>query len=292
MANKFNITKKTTKADLLAALTANAANTEGVDKSVLDTASYTIQHPDKATRTDLTKLVKSLMSALGDKFIVPALAETETTAPADTEKKPAPAGADGADTEKKGATSHETDKPKAENLVKPAKGKNAAKISNAGEKKSDKDKKVTVKKPKESKTMPLACAETFPETIEIGDSTFKLCHDEVKTIADLENGEFEFAFWWTPRHLRQFSYFNGAFGQPKSFENDLDTAQLIYVSDEGKCAYCVSDSTEAFYSIIAKDLAEEDGVRISSLANIEFQIYRKVEDEETESDSEDETEAE
>lgn len=289
MANKFNITKKTTKADLLAALTANADNTEGVDKTVLDTASYTLQHPDKATRTDLTKLVKSFMSALGDKFIVPALAETETTAPADTEKKPATAGADGADTEKKGATSHKTDKPKAENLVKPAKGKNAAKISNAGEKKSPEDKKATVKKSKESKTMPLACAETFPETIQIGDSTFKLCHDEVSTIADLENGEFEFAFWWTPRHLRQFSYFNDVFGRPKSFENDLDTAQLIYVSDEGKCAYCVSDSTEAFYSIIAADLKEEDGVRIASMAQIEFQIYRKVEDAETEGD---ETEAE
>lgn len=274
MKATFKVTPKTTKAQLLEVLTANAQNTEGVDQSTKDTAAYAIQNPDKATRADLSTLVKTLMTTLGDKFIVPAFAESKPK----TEDKPSKPE----DLLKASKGAKNANPPKAEKPKKSAKSADA----DGGSEKSEKTSKGAANNM-------MATAETFPETITIGDETFKLAHD-VKTIEDLAEGEYEFAFWWTKRHLKQFPYFQGAFGQPKSFPNDLDTAQLIYVSDEGKCAYCVSDSTEAFYSIVSGDLEEVDGVRCSKLTSIEFQIYRKVEDETEggENDTEDEGKAE
>ena len=115
----------------------------------------------------------------------------------------------------------------------------------------------------------------FPDTIKVDGETYEIAH-EVKTIKDLLDGEFEFAFYWTKRHLRQFPYFNGRLGQPTSFKNDLDTAQLIYVSDEGRVAYCVSDATEVPYTILPSDLEEVDGLRFVN--GCEFQIYRRKAD--------------
>ena len=118
----------------------------------------------------------------------------------------------------------------------------------------------------------------FPKTIEVGDAKYELAED-IKTLEDLyealnKDEEIVFAYYWTKRHLKQFDYFMGWLGQPKSFDNDLDLATAIYVSDEKKVSYQVSMYTEAVYTILPTDFEEVDGVRVAG--GIEFQIYRAV----------------
>lgn len=283
----FKITAKTKMDTLKQVLHDNftaikAVNTDDA-KALASTIKYASDHADKTTRKDLADMVKDTMKLLGDKFIepMPVAAETKTETTGETQKKGKKSPA----------------QPKAENSVKKPVGKKLTKVEDSDE--SDEEevaepktetkakksaKKSTTKKVEgvtalESETdspKSVQLAKMFPETIEVDGETFKVDHT-IKKIEDLADGEFEFAFYWTKRHLRQFPYFNGSLGQPKSFERDLDTAQLIYVSDEGKVAYCVSDATEAPYTVLPADLEEVDGMRIGSVSSIEFQIYRKVE---------------
>lgn len=254
-------------------------------KDVLSTIAYAKEHADKAKRSDFVQMVKDIMNVLGDKFIAePVMAEQKPVEKVTEEKT----------TKKVIAKKSEKSAPVAENSVKkPVAKKSKAVKETEQDEDEDEEETEAVEKPakksakkkaegvteleqetKSPKTVQLA--KMFPETIEVDGDTYKVDHS-IKTIEDLSEGEFEFAFYWTKRHLRQFPYFNGDLGQPKSFPNDLDTAQLIYVSDEGKVAYCVSDATEAPYTVLPADLEEIDGLRIGS-SHIEFQIYRKVEE--------------
>lgn len=282
----FKITTKTKMDTLKQVLRDNftAIKAVGSDdaKNLASTIKYASDHEDKTTRKDLVDMVKETMKLLGDKFIepMPVAAETKTETTGETKSK-----------DKKSPA-----QPKAENSVKKPVGKKTTKVEDSDDESDEEEvaepktkvkksaKKSTTKKVEgvtalESETdspKSVQLAKMFPETIEVDGETFKVDHT-IKKIEDLAEGEFEFAFYWTKRHLRQFPYFNGSLGQPKSFERDLDTAQLIYVSDEGKVAYCVSDATEAPYTVLPEDLEEVDGMRIGSVSSIEFQIYRKVE---------------
>ena len=278
----FKISRTTKTEELKKALSANYKALKVADKSLADRIMYASKHEDKATRKDLVDLVKEAVTVLGDKFVVPALAEEKT--PEKEVQTPA----------KKDTT------PKAENSLK-TKAKKSSKTTPAKDAEApvkEVAKKSTTKK-EESKTKAektpakksakktdgvtvledtdktVQLAKEFPETIEVDGETYKVDHT-IKKMEDLADGEFEFAFYWNKRHLKQFDYFSRVLGQPKSFPNDLDTCQLVYLSDEGKVAYCVSDATEALYVVLANDLVEEDGLRIASLSCIEFQIYRKV----------------
>lgn len=252
-------------------------------KDVLSTIAYAKEHADKAKRSDFVQMVKDIMNILGDKFIAePVMAE----------QKPVEKVAEEKTTKKVIAKKSEKSAPVAENSVKKPVAKKSKAVKET-EQDEDEEETEAVEKPAKKSTKKkvegvkvlegaenpksLQLAKQFPETIEVDGDKYKIDH-EVKTIEDLAEGEFEFAFYWTKRHLRQFPYFNGWLGQPKSFPNDLDTAQLIYVSDEGKVAHCVSDATEGTYTILPVDMEEMDGIRYS--AGIEFQIYRKVEDDE------------
>lgn len=285
----FKISRTTKTEELKKALSANYKALKVADKSLADRIMYASKHEDKATRKDLVDLVKEAVTVLGDKFVVPALAEEKT--PEKEVQTPA----------KKDTT------PKAENSLK-TKAKKSSKTTPAKDAEAPaKEAKTPVKevakksttKKEESKTKAektpakksakktdgvtvledtdktVQLAKEFPETIEVDGETYKVDHT-IKKMEDLADGEFEFAFYWNKRHLKQFDYFSRVLGQPKSFPNDLDTCQLVYLSDEGKVAYCVSDATEALYVVLANDLVEEDGLRIASLSCIEFQIYRKV----------------
>lgn len=284
----FKITAKTKMDTLKQVLHDNFTAIKAVDtddaKALASTIKYASDHADKTTRKDLADMVKETMKLLGDKFIepMPVAAETKTETTGETQKKGKKSPA----------------QPKAENSVKKPVGKKLTKVEDSDDESDEEEvaepktetkakksaKKSTTKKVEgvtalESETdspKSVQLAKMFPETIEVDGETFKVDHS-TKKIEDLADGEFEFAFYWTKRHLRQFPYFNGSLGQPKSFERDLDTAQLIYVSDEGKVAYCVSDATEAPYTVLPADLEEVDGMRIGSVSSIEFQIYRKVE---------------
>ena len=121
-------------------------------------------------------------------------------------------------------------------------------------------------------------AKMFPETLEVGDVKYQLAHD-IQTIEELHNAlandeEIVFAYYWTARHLKQFPYYSGLLPAPKKFDNDLDLATCIYVSDDNVVSYQISMYTEAMYMTLPTDIVEEDGLRISR--GVEYQIYRAV----------------
>ena len=311
----MKLTKKTTANELKALLVNNADAVKTADKNLSDRVSYTLGHDAK--RQDLLDLVKEVMSVLGDRFLeataIPAAAETTT------EKKPTAQKSEVKKTTPKTAKVEEKTtevKPTAENLVK-----KTSKVKKSAEKTTEdtpKDTKTEAPKteapkteaPKaetkksaaktakkstkpvddDAETHKIVAAQIFPDTIEIDGEVFSIDH-EVKTIEDLntEDKEFEFAFYWTPTHLRKFTYQSADKKQPKSFPGDLDTCQLVYVSDRGLVAYVISDATEGFYTIYPEDMEETDGIRYSN--HCEFQIYsREVTDEDESEDDETEDE--
>ena len=275
----FKITTKTKMETLKEVLTLNR---EQVEKTLQESIDYTLNPKHNAKRSDLVDLVKEVMSELGDKFKTPETKDTKTKTE-NMVKKPKAKSAPAEEPEEDEAESEEDeDEPEdePEEEEKPKAKKTSAKKSSGAKKSPKKSSKKedgvtaleTVDSPKA-----VQLAKMFPETIKVGDETFKVDHS-IKKLEDMADGEYELAFYWTKRHLKQFPYFNTWLGQPKSFPNDLDTAQLIYVSDEGKVAYCVSDSTEAVYTVLPDDLEEVEGLRIGSGSSIEFQIYKKVEE--------------
>lgn len=259
----MKITAKTTKEAMKEFLKDNLAVVKG---DLKDRVKYALKaSDDKLTRKDLVDLVKEVTALVEE---APAK-KTETKA-----------------------------KPKAENsLKKPAK-KEAPKAEPEEEEAPAKAEKKPAKKGEKSKVKSstasknsIEYAEMFPETLEGIELEGKARNFElakgIETMDDLydaimeseEKGEvLLFAFYWNKRSLRQFSYFDGILGQPKSFKDDLDLAMAIYCSEERRIAYAVSTTTEAPYSILPEDLVEEDGIRIST--GTEFQIYREISEEE------------
>lgn len=275
----MKITSKTTKQELANVLGANAKVVKEQDKNLYDQMAYTSdmmkKDEKKVTRRDLVDLVKDVMKALGDKFVEPALAqETPTVQPqAENAVKKLT----------KGVSKKQEMKPAKE---EPAKDKSTEEQGAEKAPKKSLGKKSTTKKSKEGVTdlepttssdKAVQLAKMFPNEISVGDDTYELAED-IKNFDDLYNAlekdeEIVFAYYWTKRHLKQFPYFMGWLGQPKSFDNDLDLATAMYVSDEKKVAYQISMYTEAVYTILPTDFEEVDGVRVAG--GIEYQIYRK-----------------
>ena len=275
----MKITSKTTKQELANVLGANAKVVKKQDKNLYDQMVYTSdmmkKDEKKVTRRDLVDLVKDVMKALGDKFVEPALAqETPTVQPqAENAVKKLT----------KGVSKKQEMKPAKE---EPAKDKSTEEQGAEKAPKKSLGKKSTTKKSKEGVTdlepatssdKAVQLAKMFPKEISVGDDTYELAED-IKNFDDLYNAlekdeEIVFAYYWTKRHLKQFPYFMGWLGQPKSFDNDLDLATAMYVSDEKKVAYQISMYTEAVYTILPTDFEEVDGVRVAG--GIEYQIYRK-----------------
>ena len=275
----MKITSKTTKQELANVLGANAKVVKEQDKNLYDQMAYTSdmmkKDEKKVTRRDLVDLVKDVMKALGDKFVEPALAqETPTVQPqAENAVKKLT----------KGVSKKQEMKPAKE---EPAKDKSTEEQGAEKAPKKSLGKKSTTKKSKEGVTdlepatssdKAVQLAKMFPKEISVGDDTYELAED-IKTFDDLydaleKDEDIVFAYYWTKRHLKQFDYFMGWLGQPKSFDNDLDLATAMYVSDEKKVAYQISMYTEAVYTILPTDFEEVDGVRVAG--GIEYQIYRK-----------------
>ena len=277
----MKITAKTTKKELAEILVANAKVVKAQDKNLYDQVAYTSNMMEKdekkVTRRDLVDLVKDVMKSLGDKFVEPVLAQG-TLAPAVQ-----PQAENAVKKLTKGVSKKQEMKPAKE----PA--KDESKEEQGAEKKAPKKslgKKSTTKKSKEGVTdlepatssdKAVQLAKMFPKEISVGDDTYELAED-IKTFDDLydaleKDEDIVFAYYWTKRHLKQFNYFMGWLGQPKSFDNDLDLATAMYVSDEKKVSYQISMYTEAVYTILPTDFEEVDGVRVAG--GIEYQIYRK-----------------
>ncbi len=256
----MKITTKTTKGELKKFLGDNASAVKRKDKDLFDRLVYADKmlkkDEKKVTRKDLCDLAKDVMTLLGDKVRdssnTPPLAVVENSV-----KKSAPKNKVADEV----ATTEEPKKPTKKTLNK--------------KKSTPKEDKVVSETPTEKS---IELATMFPKKFKVDDVTYEIAKD-IKTMNDLfkaiENEEeIVFAFYWTKRHLKQFPYFEGTFGQPEFFEHDLDLASLLYVSDEKKVAYPISVYTEALYMVLPEDLIEEDGLRMSK--GIEFQIYRPI----------------
>lgn len=276
----MKITSKTTKQELANVLGANAKVVKEQDKNLYDQMAYTSdmmkKDEKKVTRRDLVDLVKDVMKALGDKFVEPALAEEKTPAPVQ------PQAENAVKKLTKGVSKKQEMKPAKEEPAKDEsteeQGAEKAPKKSLGKKSTKKSKEgVTDLEPATSSDKAVQLAKMFPKEISVGDDTYELAED-IKTFDDLydaleKDEDIVFAYYWTKRHLKQFDYFMGWLGQPKSFDNDLDLATAMYVSDEKKVAYQISMYTEAVYTILPTDFEEVDGVRVAG--GIEYQIYRK-----------------
>ena len=279
----MNITAKTTKAELKSFLGANAKAVKEKDKNLFDRIAYTSKvaktDDSKVKRTDLIALVKEVMKTLGDAVVeamdipVPALATAENSV-----KKLAKGVSKKQEIEADEDTEEVVESETAEETEEEVDTKKSAKKSSKGAKKTTpkKDGVTVLNDSKSEKAVQLA--KMFPNTLEVGDVKYELAKD-IQSMEDLYNAlgndeEIVFAYYWTKRHLRQFPYFQNLLGQPKSFDNDLDLATAIYVSDEKKVSYQISMYTEASYMILPENIPEDGDVRYSG--GIEYQIYRAV----------------
>lgn len=283
----MKITTKTTKEQLKSFLGANAKAVKTADKDLFDQIAYADKmakkDDSKVTRKDLVDLVKSVITLLGDKCVEPALAQEKAPATPQAEnsvKKLAKGVSKKQETKEETSSEESGESEKTAEETQGADEKKEAPKKSLGGKKKPATKKegVTVLNTDADSEKAVQLAKAFPKTLEVGDSKYELAED-IKTLDDLyealnKDEEIVFAYYWTKRHLKQFSYFGGWLGQPKSFDNDLDLATAIYVSDEKKVSYQVSMYTEAIYTILPTDFEEVDGVRVAG--GIEYQIYRAV----------------
>ena len=283
----MKITTKTTKEQLKSFLGANAKAVKTADKDLFDQIAYADKmakkDDSKVTRKDLVDLVKSVIALLGDKCVEPALAQEKAPATPQAEnsvKKLAKGVSKKQETKEETSSEESGESEKTAEETQGADEKKEAPKKSLGGKKKPATKKegVTVLNTDADSEKAVQLAKAFPKTLEVGDSKYELAED-IKTLDDLyealnKDEEIVFAYYWTKRHLKQFSYFGGWLGQPKSFDNDLDLATTIYVSDEKKVAYQVSMYTEAMYTVLPKDFEDEDGIRVSF--GMEYQIYRAV----------------
>lgn len=276
----MKITTKTTKEQLKSILGANASAVKKQDNNLYDRIVYASkmckEDDSKVLRKDLADLVKEVIKLLGDKIVDPTV--TKATPVAENSVKKLTKGAN------KKQKSEEEPVPEVEESEEtPAKEEKAEKVDKKSAKKSLGKKKESKKDgviALEGNSKTIQMAKQFPQTLDIDGSKYELASD-IKTMEDLytalegdEPQTIVFAYYWTERHLKQFSYFNGWLGHPKSFPNDLDLTTVLYVSDEHKVCYQVSSYTDALYAVFPAELEEFEGIRYAG--NIEYQIYREV----------------
>ena len=263
----MKLTTKTTKEQLKTFLGVNASAVKKADKDLYDELVYADKmlrkDEKKVTRKDLMDLAKAVTKVLGDKIKTPSSEPLKVVAETSVKKK-AP----------KEEVVIEMEVPKDTATEKKSKGK-LTKKKTQPKKKEDNSVKA-IEKTNNDKLIQMA--ELFPKTLAVGDAKYELTQ-EIKSMDDLYNAldndeEIVFAFYWSKRHLKQFSYYSGLLGQPKSFDMDLDLTTPMYISEEKKVVYFVSMYTEALYAVVPQDLEEIDGVRIAG--GIEYQIYKAV----------------
>ena len=271
----MKITTKTTKEQLKNFLGANVRAVKKMDKDLFDQIAYAdkVSKADdsKVTRKDLMDLARAVMKLLGDKCVEPALAqETPATPVVENSVKKLSKGSSKKQETKK------TESPKVEEDSEEEEKKTTKKPLNGKKKTAPKKEGVTPLPDSSEKAIQMA--KVFPKTLDIDGTNYELATN-IQSMDDLYEAlnneeEIVFAYYWTKRHLKQFPYFMGWLGQPKSFDNDLDLTTALFVSEEKKVAYTISMYTDAMYTILPEDIPEVDGVRLS--CGIEFQIYRPV----------------
>lgn len=259
---------KMSREELIKTIGANVAQVKKQDTNLFDRLSYADRamkkNPKAVSKTDLVGFVKEIANLLGD-----AMRDVVTPAPAvaaENSVKPK------LSTGKKSTENKAQEETPAKEEKAPATKKAPAKKD--APKKSEPEQKKSLKK---APAMPdRATAESFPEELSVGDSAYTLAHDitDMGALLKAINDEQDivFAFFWTPGLIKS-AYGATGLAAPKKFDNDLDLASTLYVSDECKVCYSLSMYTEVLYQIMPEAFEEIDGVRYS--AGIEFQIYRQ-----------------
>lgn len=291
----MKITAKTTKEQLVKALGVNSKAVKEADKNLYDRLVYTSNAMKKdvksVTKSDLVELVRDTIKSLGDKFVEPALAEEKTeieTKETKTEKK-SPVKESSLKSKVKSKKSEKTKEvakatePEvaSESAEETAKEEAVETAKNTGVKKPAKktQKGEAVEVLEESKKQPQQRAKKFPAKIDVQGETYEVATDitSMDKLYDAVNADEDIllAFYYPKRNIKQFGYFNNILGTPKSFENDLDLASVLYVSEEKKVSYAISVYMEAPYTILPEDFEVVDNVKISGC--LEFDVYRKVE---------------
>ena len=282
----MKITAKTTKEQLKNFLGANARAVKEQSKELYDRLVYAdkmAQKDDsKVQRKDLVDLAKEVISLLGSAVVTPAMAEEPLATVEPVAENSVKKLAKGVSKKQKSMEEESSDVEGSEETAEaPTEEKvetKSAKKSSGSKKATKKEDSVTVLEGTDSqKTVQMA--KSFPQTIEDEEGVKYALATDIKTMEDLYNAlandeDIVFAYYWTKRHLKQFDYFGGWLGQPKSFSSDLDLATVVYASEHRKVSYQVSMYTEAVYTILPTDFEEVDGIRVAG--GIEYQIYRAV----------------
>ena len=279
----MKITSKTTKQELKNILNANSKAVREADKNLFERIAYTgkkaKEDDSKVSRKDLADLVKEVMNLLGEKLVVPALAEetvkAEPKAEDSVKKLSKGVSKKQKSMEKEEVAEVEADSEETAEVVEEA---TEEKVDAKSAKKSSKGKKEPKKDDATASPKGTVQKDIFPDNLKVGDTEYKLAHD-IQSMDDLykalENDEeIVFAFYMTKTHLKKYGYFYNMLGTPKSFDNDLDLATTLYVSEERKIAYHISMYTEGCYNTLPEDFEEVEGIRYAG--SCEFQIYRAV----------------
>jgi hypothetical protein len=258
-------------------------------KALADSVNYTLK---KFTEDSTQVLKEDLMSLALD---IQVMFENSTPAPVENslkivksaEKAPVEKIEDKKPIIKKAAASDaDTDKAveeleKIAESGKPKLKKGTPKTEKVPEEKPVKKTSLVVPKANKSEK-DLSLAENFPIEFKAEGVGKLKVNLEIKTVKDLFDAvqagkNLVFAMYWTKRHLKQFAYDVYGINTKKftEFPNDLDLAQLIYVSEEGKVAYGVSAYSEMIYSFLPADLELQDGLRFTN--GVEYNIYEVIE---------------
>ena len=259
--------KTTTKRSLVDLLKGNISKV--TDKNLAERIMYCLEtfkkNVSKVTKEDLIELCKEVGEFFDSQTAVAV--ETSPKPTKKTVKKPAP---------KKKVEEPDEDEDDEEELEEEAPKKKSTK-------------KGVIKSTKGSITSKLPpIAQVFPDTFEHDDlGTLVACKGEFTTYkelyAALEEGQtLYFACYWTPRHIKEFSYAaSRQVSCPKSFPNDLDILLAVVPCETMERLYCMSQYTEALFMFEGVDLeyvtdktddGEEFEIRVS--AGMEYEIYR------------------
>lgn len=275
------ITVKSTKEQMTSYLNEVFKSVKKANKNLADRIVYTSKaykkDPASVMKKDLYDLCKEAM-ALNLTPATPVVAEASVKPSTNRKviKKP-----DDLVEEKKETPSKAPVKQEETPAKKVGKKKAVTKKSAKKEEPVVKSSEQKVKDPSKNYQPEVILAEQFKEKI-VSETlgTLEIAHD-IKTIEDLkksyENEEvIIFAFWWTPRHIRQFSYGEdfALTTVPKAFKDDLDLGQLIYLGDVNPVIVVTSSEYDRPYILCEGDLEEFDGIRF--IKGCEYQIYRQT----------------
>ncbi len=278
----LTINTKTTKKGLVEFLREVAPMLKGKKKfkALTDSVNYTLkkfgEDANQVLREDLFLLAQDIQTVLGTSIANPATENSLRVAPKQgasetPAKKP---------TLKKGRNKEESTEEIAKGVMNIINGGKNKDKKDSNEVKDKKDKSGVTPKNLPEKAMPLA--EQFPVELKVEGVGKLKVNMQIKSMKELFEAvnavkELYFAMYWSQRHLKQFIYdtYNVNSKKFKEFPNDLDIAQLVYVSEEHKVAYAVSAYSEVCYPILPADLEISEGMRYAN--GVEFNIYETVE---------------